>query len=106
MDEGRDPMTQERPSVMAAPNQSEVRARILRAESSSQFPGKWDLEIELLEVRPLSGPDLLTARIGQQLSGFTFEALPDDATGSEIVAKAEYLGDSRRGLIQLSEVRR
>lgn len=88
--------------VMAAPNRSEVKAKVLQVERSSKFPDKWYLDLEILESKGLSGPNF--ARVGERVKGFTFGATCDVSPGSIIAVQAEFLGDARGGQFQLSQV--
>lgn len=88
--------------VTAAPNQSEIRAKVLQVEQSPAFSDKWYLDLEILASKSISGPDF--AREGQQARGFTFESVSEISAGSIITAQAEYLGDARGGQFQLTEI--
>lgn len=89
--------------VMAAPNQCEIKAKVLRMEQSSKFPDKWQLELEILESRDVSGPNF--ARVGTQVRGFAFFASPPPFVPQDIItARAEFLGDEHGGQFQLSQV--
>ncbi len=97
-------MSESPPGVPAAPNRFEIRAEILDASPSPNFPGKWDLSVRLIEARHLSGPDVVTRKVGTRVDGFTFDPPLKLESGRTIAAKAEYLGDSRHGFLQLAEI--
>jgi hypothetical protein len=89
-------------SVMAAPNRSEIKAKVLQKEQSQAFRDKWYLELQILESKDLHGPNF--ARAGERVKGFTFGDREDIPQGSIITAQAEFLGDARGGQFQLSDV--
>jgi hypothetical protein len=95
-------MAMEPPGVPAAPNRSEIKARVLRVEQSSTFPDKWYVDLEILESKSLSGPNF--ARVGEKAKGFTFGSTFDVSPGSVITAEAEFVGDARGGQFQLSRI--
>jgi hypothetical protein len=88
--------------VPAAPNQCQIKARVLQVEQSTEFADKWYLDLEILESTSVSGPNF--ARVGQRARGFTFDLAPEVSPGSVITALAEFLGDERGGQFQLSQV--
>jgi hypothetical protein len=88
--------------MMATPNQSEIRARVLRVDQDSHFMDKWYLDMEILESRALQGGDF--ARIGAPSRGFTFGATTPVKPGDVIRAKAEFLGDARGGQFRLTDI--
>ncbi len=88
--------------IMAAPNQCAIKARVLNLERSPQFSDKWLLDIEILESKQIMGPNF--ARVGQSVKGFTFESISNIVPGSILQAKAEYIGDVRKGQFQLTDL--
>jgi hypothetical protein len=90
-------------SIMAAPNQSEIKARVLAIEQSPDFKDKLLLELEILDSKSLSGPNF--AHIGEKVKGFTFELKPKLQEGRIITARAEFLGDERGGKFQLTQIK-
>jgi hypothetical protein len=92
----------EPPGVPAAPNRSEIKARVLRVEQSSTFPDKWYVGLEILESKGLSGPNF--AHVGDKAEGFNFGNAFDLSSGDVITAEAEYVGDASGGQFQLSQV--
>ena len=94
-----------RNGVMAAPNQCELRARVVSIKISTQFPDKQELDFQLLDARPLEGPDFASRRIGQTVKGFTFEHSMELSEGTVVRAKAAYLGDARAGQFQLTDLK-
>ena len=88
--------------VMAAPNQCQIKARVLNVEQSAEFADKWYLQLEILESKDVSGPNF--ARVGQRTKGFTFDLRSEVAPGSIITARAEFLGDERGGQFQLTQI--
>jgi hypothetical protein len=87
---------------MAAPNRSEITARVLEIEPSPQFADKWYLQIEILEARAIAGGAFARAR--EQARAFTFGQECPVRRDDVITASAEYLGDERGGQFQLSEI--
>jgi hypothetical protein len=87
--------------VPAAPNRCAIEARVLDVRRSERFPQRWDLEIEILSSRPLEGPNF--AHPGRRSAAIAFGDLPAGA-GEAIAAEAEFVGDQRGGVFQLSEV--
>lgn len=90
------------PGIMAAPNQCEIKARVIRLKRSPHYSDKWLLDIEILESKQLVGPNF--ARIGQTFNGFTLDSVSEISPGFIIQAKAEYLGGARKSQFQLSEI--
>jgi len=88
--------------VTAAPNRSEIKAKVMQKEQSETFPDKWHLDLEILESRNLHGGNF--ARVGERVKGFTFGDLKYIPQESIIRAQAEFLGDARSGQLQLSDV--
>jgi hypothetical protein len=88
--------------VMAAPNQSEIKAKVLATEQSPDFQDKLLLELEILNSKSLNGPNF--ARVGEKVKGFTFESKSKFSEGAIITAQAEFLGDERGGRFQLTQV--
>ncbi len=86
----------------AAPNQCEIKAKVLQVDQSSDFPDKWYIEMEILESTSVTGPNF--ARVGEKTKGFTFKETSPVSPGDVIKAQAEFLGDERGGQFQLSEV--
>ena len=89
--------------VMAAPNSSRIKARILRVEQSMQYADKWQLEFEILESQNLSGPNF--TRFGEKMEGFTFMPSWDLPLPVIVEAEAEYIGGPQKGLFQLTRLR-
>jgi hypothetical protein len=89
--------------VMAAPNRSRIKARVLHVEQSSTYPDKWLLELEILESHDVSGPNF--ARVGTNVEGFSFGPAWDAAPQAIIEAEAEYIGAVQGGQFQLTDVR-
>lgn len=89
--------------VMAAPNQSEIKAKVLAIVQSPDFKDKLLLELEILDSKSISGPNF--AHIGEKVKGFTFELKPELLEGRIITAHAEFLGDERGGKFQLTQIR-
>lgn len=89
--------------MLAAPNHSRIKARVIGVEQSATFPDKWQLRLEVLESNDVSGPNF--ARVGQQVEGFTFGASLDLPPEAVIEADVEYIGDARGGQFQLSNMR-
>lgn len=95
-------MAQPRP-VPAQPNQSEIKAKVLKVEQSPIFADRWHVEIEVMESRPLVGPNF--ARVGERVSGFTFAPSAPTEAGDVVSANAEFIGDERGGQFQLSAIK-
>jgi hypothetical protein len=98
-------MAQKRGGIMAAPNQCELRARIVSVKASGQFPDKQELQFLLLDAWPIEGPDFASQRVGQIGKGFTFDHSVELSEGTVVRAKAEYIGDARAGQFQLTELK-
>lgn len=96
-------MVPEFSGVMAAPNQSEIRAKVLAIEQSPDFKDKLLMELKILDSKSLSGPNF--AHIGENVKGFTFELKPKLLEGRIIAAQAEFLGDERGGKFQLTQIK-
>ncbi len=90
-------------AMMAAPNSSRIKAKVLGANQSAQFPDKWELELEILDSQSVSGPNF--ARVGEKVQGFTFRDAWDLPTPVVIEADAEYIGGAQKGLFQLTNLR-
>lgn len=90
------------PGIMAAPNSSRIKTRILRAEKSEQYADKWQLEFEILESENISGPNF--ARVGEKGEGFTFRPAWDLPLPVIVEAEAEYIGGPQKGLFQLTNL--
>jgi hypothetical protein len=89
---------------MAAPNQSEIEAEIVGCTQSSQYPGKWELSLRLIQAKHISGPDMVTRQVGAEVTAITFDPPAPLESGQTVEAKAEYQGDARRGILQLFEL--
>ena len=89
--------------VMAAPNRSRIKAKVLSVEQSAKYPDKWHLEFEVLESSDVSGPNF--ARVGQKAEGFSFSPAWDAPPQTIIEADAEYIGGAQGGQFQLTDVR-
>jgi len=89
--------------VTAAPNRSEIRARIVEVEPSPAFADKWHLVVEILDAQSLEGPQL--ARTGERAKAFVIGASTGLTPGTVIRADAEYVGDARGGQLRLTDVR-
>lgn len=89
--------------VMAAPNRSQIKAKVLSLEQSSEYPDKWIFDLEILESKNISGPDF--AHVGERANGFAFDPLPDISSGDVVAGEAEFLGDERGGKFRLSEIK-
>lgn len=88
---------------MAAPNQSEIKAKVLAIMQSPDFEDKFLLELEILDSKSLSGPNF--AHIGEKVKGFAFELKPELLDGKIIAARAEFFGDERGGKFRLTQIR-
>lgn len=88
--------------MLAAPNRSRIKARVLGVEQSQTFPDKWHLRLEILESSDVSGPNF--ARAGQQVEGFTFGDSWDVPPQAVIEADVEYIGDGRSGQFKLGNM--
>ncbi|MGB7924388.1 MAG: hypothetical protein WCF57_14180 [Pyrinomonadaceae bacterium] len=96
-------MNSDVPGVMAAPNRSRIKAKVLNVEQSAKYPDKWHLELEILEASGMGGPNF--ARVGQKAEGFSFGPSWDAPPPAIIEADAEYIGGAQGGQFQLSNVR-
>lgn len=96
-------MTSESQGVMAAPNQSEIKAKVLQIDQSSQFPDKWYLELEILATKTVSGPNF--AQVEHRVKAFTISLNPNLYPGNIITAQAEFVGDARGGVFRLTQVK-
>lgn len=88
--------------VIAAPNSSRIKARILRVAQSEQYADKWRLEFEILEAQNVSGPNF--ARVGEKVNGFTFSPKWNLPVPVIVEAEAEYIGGPQKGLFQLTSL--
>lgn len=91
--------------IMAPPNRCDIKGRLVSLERSACFPDKHELTFALLATQPREGPDLAHRRVGTTVAGFTFESTAGLHPGCVFLAEAEYLGDARHGLFQLSRLR-
>jgi hypothetical protein len=96
-------ITTEVQNMMVAPNQSKIRARVLRINQSPQFKDKWNLEIEILTIEPIQGGTF--AEAGQTVQVFTISEKLLFKQNDVISAEAEYLGDFTGGTFQLTQVK-
>ncbi|HRW82859.1 MAG TPA: hypothetical protein P5049_05330 [Methanothrix sp.] len=87
---------------MAAPNRSQIKAKVLSLERSSDHPDKWIIDLEIIESKSLSGPDF--AHVGERAEGFAFDPMPSLSSGDVVTGQAEFLGDERGGKFRLSEI--
>jgi hypothetical protein len=90
------------PSIPAAPNRVRITADVVGVERSADFPRRWTLRLALRSVQPLVGGVFVHS--GQEVDAFTIGDAPGTAMGSVIRAEAEYLGDARRGVLQLHRI--
>ena len=90
--------------VMAASNRFEIKAEIVEATASSRYPGKWELSLRLIQVKHISGPDMVSRQAGSAVPGFTFDPPFALTPGKTIEAKAEYQGGARHGFLQIFEI--
>jgi len=95
-------MTPEVRGVMAAPNESEIRAKILRVEQSTEFADKWNLELEILASKTIAGGTF--AGVGDRVKAFTIASRPNFSANNIITAQAEFLGDAQGGLFRLTNI--
>ena len=86
--------------MMAAPNQSQIKAKVLRIEQHPQFSDKWNLELEILALTS----DTNFVLVGQKIKAFTIATAVDFLPNSIITAQAEFLGDQRGGVLRLTQV--
>jgi hypothetical protein len=89
--------------VVAAPNRSRIKARVLHVEQSSTYPDKWLLELEIIESQDVSGPNF--ARVRKTVEGFSFGPAWEAPPQAIIEAEAEYIGGAQGGQFQLTDVR-
>jgi hypothetical protein len=90
-------------NMMVAPNQSKIRAKVLRINESPQFKDRWSLEIRILMIQPIKGGTF--SEVGQIVQAFTIADQLPFKQNDVIAADAEYLGDSSGGLFQLTQIR-
>lgn len=96
-------MTPDFRGVTAAPNRSEIEAKVLHVEQSADFPDKWFLGLEILVSKAMQGPNF--ARVGETVGAFTFNPPTEVTSGTVVSAHAEFLGDGRGGQFQLTDIR-
>lgn len=89
--------------VPAAPNRSDITARVLSLTQSPTFADKWQLELEVINSETRFGGDF--AQAGKTISAFTFEEVTDLKEGSVLKAQAEFVGDARGGQFQITRLR-
>ncbi len=85
--------------TMAAPNSSQISATIVQISAVATVPGKWQLDIEIIAFKPMSGGTF--AHIGDVVSCFTFEAMDQFGVGDTIAAQGEFIGGAQSGVYQL-----
>lgn len=95
-------MTPKFQGVMAAPNESEITAKVLRIEQSTEFPDKWFLELEILAIQNITGGTF--AQVGDRVKAFTIASRPNFSANNMITAKAEFLGDAQGGSFRLTNI--
>jgi hypothetical protein len=95
-------MTFNGPRVMAAPNQCEIQAKVLRSERSARFPDKMLLDLQILKSRPIVGPNF--AHVGHKVKAFTLDSISSPLEGLTIKARAEFLGDEHGGVFRLTQI--
>jgi hypothetical protein len=88
--------------VMVTPNNSRIKAKILRVTQSEQYADKWQLEFEILELQNVTGASF--ACVGEKVEGFTFRAAWDIPLPAVVESDAEYIGGSQKGLFQLTNL--
>ena len=93
--------------TLAAPNRCELKAKLLVRKQDSRFSDKWNMELEILDIKNISGPNF--AHVGDMVKGFAFDSTPNFVaqrldSGSIIMAEAEFLGDERGGIFQLHRI--
>ncbi len=94
-----------RPSgVPAMPNRSVISARVTEVSQSQQLEGKWRLTLEVLESKPLAGPNF--TREGQTFKAFTVACQANLEPGEVIKAQAEFVGDEAGGALRLTHIER
>ncbi|MBO3460414.1 hypothetical protein G7B40_020045 [Aetokthonos hydrillicola Thurmond2011] len=98
----RDCMTSQLHGMMAAPNQSEIKAKVLHIQQSDQFSDKWYLELKILESKNITGGTF--AQIGDQVKAFTIAQSPHFGANSIISAQAEFVGDPHGGFFRLNNI--
>ena len=99
---GKKFMTPQVRGVMAAPNESEIRAKVLRVEQSTEFADKWYLELEILASKTIAGGTF--AGVGDRVKAFTIASRPNFSENQIITAQAEFLGDAQGGLFRLTNI--
>ncbi len=85
--------------TVAAPNRSQTSARIVQISVVAAAPGKWQLDIEIIAFKPMSGGTF--SHIGDVVSCFTFEAMDQFDVGDTIAARGEFIGSAQSGVYQL-----
>lgn len=90
-------------AMMVAPNLAQIRATVLHAAPSPQSPGKWMLEIEILAVQPVNGPQ--AARPGMRAQAFALQPAWDLPVPAQVEADAEYVGGPGQLLFRLKNLR-
>ncbi len=88
--------------VMAAPNSARMKAKILGARQSANFPDKWLLELEIIESQSTRGGAFATP--GETREGFTFRSAWDLPLPAIVEAEAEYIGGPQGGLFHLTNL--
>lgn len=76
----------------------------MECAQSEDVVHKWLVRFEVISSAPVYGPQF--AKPGQTFDGFSVESLQNFTSGEILDAHAEYLGDARRGIYQLSRVAR
>ncbi|MBD2682910.1 MULTISPECIES: hypothetical protein [Nostoc] len=99
---GKHFMTSKLQGIMAAPNQSEIKAKVLHIEQSKEFQDKWYLELEILESKNITGGNF--AQTGDKVKAFTIQSSPNFSTNNIITAQAEFLGDAHGGFFRLNNI--
>lgn len=99
---GKHCMTSQLQGMMAAPNQSEIKAKVLNIQQSHQFSDKWYLELEILESKNITGGTF--AQIGDKVKAFTIASSPHFAANNIITAQAEFVGDTDGGFFKLNNI--
>jgi hypothetical protein len=95
-------MQQRVEGVMASPNRVKIKARVLGVEQSTQYPDKWQLALEIIASRDVSGPNF--ARVGEKVQGFAFGPAWEAPPPTIIEAEAEYIGGPQGGQFHLTNV--
>jgi uncharacterized FlgJ-related protein len=93
--------------VTAAPNKSEIIAKVLNVKKDPKFPDKFHIELKILETKSISGPNF--AKVGDKVKAFVFESSPDFdqvnlKPNTDIKAKAEFIGDEYGGKFHLHQI--